>query len=163
MKRKYTKIILFILLCVLLTFIAVHILLNHAIRNQMLHAAGLEGVSGLKLIDYAYWHDPLKYVDGYEIMAFSADSSKWSPPADWIREGAIVGIDKPAIKLGIDLNTNAIADLSLGGMNCSSWYFSDNRADQPFNKQDFYFAYCDDTYSDAIMIFVYRGHHLFSF
>lgn len=161
LKRKRARVILCLLLCLALMFIAACILLNQANRNRMLRSVGLEGIPGLKQIDYAYWRDPLKYGAGYEIMAFSVDASSWDLPAEWTNEGADIDINELADRLGVYLNTNAIADLGLGGMNCSSWYFADNRADRPFDEQDFYFAYYDDTDKDRAILFVYRGHHLY--
>lgn len=70
-------------------------------------------------------------------------------------------IDELALKLGIKINTDKILDLSLGGADCSSYCIVDNRSAQPFEEQDYYFAYCDDTYPDNPVIFIYRGHHLY--
>lgn len=45
-------------------------MLNHIARTRLLQAVGLGEGMGLTQVDYAYWCDPLKHVDGYEIMAY---------------------------------------------------------------------------------------------
>ena len=136
-------------------------MLNHIARTRMLHAVGLDESTGLRQVDYAYWCDPLKYVDGYEIMAFAVDEAGWSTPDRWNTETQLASVDDIAANLGININTDAILNLSLGGENCGTWFFVDNRANRPFDEQDFYFVYCDETYSNSIVLFIYRGHHLY--
>lgn len=160
-KAKRTKAILIALLCIALCFIATRSVLNHIARTRMLQAVGLDRSAGLTQANYAYWCDPMKYVDGYEIIAFAVDEAVWSAPDSWNTEMQLASVDDIAAKLGININTDAILNLSLGGENCGTWFFVDRRTERPFDEQDFYFAYCDETYSDSIVLFIYRGHHLY--
>ena len=160
-KMKKMKFYLIVLLCIVLSILAVKALQNHTACARMLHAVGLDDGAGLQQVDYAYWRDPLKYVDGYEIMAFAVDEAVWNPPDSWTKATKLTSIDSIATELGIDLNMKAILNLSLGGENCGVWFFADHRADRPFDQQDFYFAYCDETYRNNVVLFVYRGHSLY--
>ena len=94
-------------------------------------------------------------------MAFAVDEAAWSPPANWTKEPKPTSVNIIAAELGISLNTDAILNLSLGGENCGTWFFADHRSDNPFNQQDFYFAYCDETYKNNVILFIYRGHSLY--
>ena len=163
MKRQRIKRLLCVLLVLAVALLAANGVGNRMKRDRMLRSVGLDRITDIKQIDYACWNDALKYTDGYEIMVFTVEPSQWHVPTDWTVEETLVDIDKPAAEVDISLNTDAILDLSLGGMNCSSWYFVDNRAEGSFDQQDFYFAYCDDTYDNNIVIFIYRGHHLYGF
>jgi len=160
-KMKKTKFYLIALLCIVLSILAVKTLQNHTACVRMLRAVGLTDGVGLQRVDYSYWKDPLKYVDGYGIMAFAVDEAAWSPPANWTKEPKPTSVNIIAAELGISLNTDAILNLSLGGENCGTWFFADHRSDNPFNQQDFYFAYCDETYKSNVILFIYRGHSLY--
>ena len=160
-RAKRIKAILITLLCIAFCFIATRCILNNITRTRMLQAVGLGESTGLRQEDYAYWCDPLKYIDGYEIMAFAVDEAVWSAPDSWNTEMQLASVDAIAAKLGININTDAILNLSLGGENCGTWFFVDNRANRTFDEQDFYFAYCDETYSDSVVLFIYRGHHMY--
>lgn len=159
MKRNRIRRALCILCGLILLYCAASSLQNQANRARLLAAVDLDQTPGLKQIDYAYWYDWLQYTDGYEIMAFSVDETQWKMPATWTACDTAVDIDDIAAQMGISLNTNAIFNLSLGGYDCTAWYFADNRADRPTSEQEFYFAYC----YGGDLIFVYRGHHLFWF
>lgn len=159
-KAERRKAILLVLLCIVLCCFATKMVLNHIARSRMLQAVGLDESAGLTQIDYAYWCDPLKYTDGYEIIAFAVNEETWTTPDGWFRNAELTSVDDIADELVISVNTDAILNLSLGGENCGTWYFVDNRADRPFDEQDFYFAYCDDTFSNSVVLFIYRGHHL---
>lgn len=115
----------------------------------------------LRRVDYAYFKDFLQYVDGYEIAAFTINGSQWNPPEGWVARDAPQSIDELAAELGIEVNTGAILNLSLGGTGCSSYCFVDGRTAPTFDEQDYYFAFCDDTYPNSMVIFIYRGHHLY--
>lgn len=154
------KNILIVLLCTVFCFIAAKAAQNHIVRSRMLKAVGLGESAGLTKVDYVYWCDPLKYTDGYEVMAFAVDEAIWRPPDNWNRKVPPESVDDIAAELKISMNTNVILDLGLGGMNCGTWYFADNRAERPFDEQDFFFAYCDEIYGNGVVLFVYRGHHL---
>ena len=78
-----------------------------------------------------------------------------------LKQPKLTSIDSIATELGIALNMKAILNLSLGGENCGVWFFADHRVDRPFDQQDFYFAYCDETYRNNVVLFVYRGHSLY--
>ena len=160
-KIKKVKFYLIALLCIVLSIFAVKALQNHTACVRMLRAAGLADGMGLQQVDYSYWRDPFKYVDGYEIMAFAVDKAVWTPPDSWTKTTQIVSVDSVATELGINLNMEAILNLSLGGENCGVWFFVDHRSDRPFEQQDFYFAYCDETYRNNVVLFVYRGHSLY--
>lgn len=162
--KKYGKKIkasFYVALYLILCFLGIRMLQNQLNCKRMLQTVGLDESYGLKQVDYSYWHDPLKYGDGYEIMVFASDDKSWMPPESWIEESDHVSVDAIAGEIGIGLNTNAILDLSLGGERCRAWFFADHRSDRPFNEQDFYFAYCDETYSNRVVVFIYRGHHLY--
>lgn len=161
MRRKRHRVFLCVLLCSAICFSMILYWLNNSNRTRMLRMVDLENASGLKQVDYAYWRDPLKYGHGYEIMTFTVEDVLWSPPGSWSIEAVQDSIDTVANRLGIELNSNAILNLSLGGTDCKSWFFADQRANRPFDEQDFYFAYCDETYENRKVIFVYRGHHLY--
>ena len=94
-------------------------------------------------------------------MAFAVDEAVWNPPDSWTKATKLTSIDSIATELGIALNMKAILNLSLGGENCGAWFFADHRVDRPFDQQDFYFAYCDETYRNNVVLFVYRGHSLY--
>ena len=162
--KKYGKRIkasLYIALCLILGILVVLTLQNQLNRNRMLKTVGLDESYGLKQVDYSCWRDPLRYGDGYEIMVFAINDESWIPPESWIEESEHVSVDEIAGEIGIGLNTNAILDLSLGGERCKAWFFTDHRTDRPFSEQDFYFAYCDETYGNRVVVFIYRGHHLY--
>ena len=65
-------------------------------------------------------------------------------------------------ELKIDINTDVFLKLSSDEITCESWFFVDNRNDRSFDKQDFYFAYCDKINDNDKMLFIYRGHHLYA-
>ena len=162
--KKYGKRIkasLYIALCLILGILVVLTLQNQLNRNRMLQTVGLDESYGLKQVDYSCWRDPLRYGDGYEIMVSAINDESWIPPESWIEESEHVSVDEIAGEIGIGLNTNAILDLSLGGERCKAWFFADHRSDRPFNERDFYFAYCDETYNNRVVVFIYRGHHLY--
>ena len=162
--QKYGKKIkasFYVALYLILCFLGVRMLQNQLNCKRMLKTVGLDESYGLKQVDYSYWRDPLKYGGGYEIMVFVSDDQSWIPPESWIDESEHVSVGAIAGEIGIGLNINAILDLSLGGERCKAWFFADHRADRPFNEQDFYFAYCDETYSNRVVVFIYRGHHLY--
>ena len=161
MKGKRTRRILLALACVLLCLgVSLHFV-NSARHDRMLQAVGLDGVPGLRQVDYARWHDPLQYTDGYEIMAFAIDEALWQAPAGWTEEAGGIDVSGLAGRLAAQVNTDAILNLSLGGMNCHAWFFADHRDGRPFDEQEFYLAWCDATYPDSMVVFIYRGHHLY--
>ena len=159
MKKK--RFVLGSLLCACVVLVATCQWWSHIRCNQMLRAVGLQEMSGLTKTDHVYWRDWLQYADGYEIAVFAVDEAQWNTPETWTREIDAVYVNDLADQLGVDIHSDAIFDLSLGGLEGSSWIFVDNRADRPFDQQDFYLAYLDDTYHQSKLVFIYRGHHLY--
>lgn len=153
--KKRLRIALCIALVVLLT--AILFIENNSYR--MLRAMDLTD-QGLRRVDYTYFNDFLQYVDGYEIAAYAIPDARWQPPESWVVLDSAQSVGDLASELGISINMDALLNLSLGGTDCSSYCFDDNRAAPTFDEQDYYFAFCDDTYPNNTMIFIYRGHHL---
>ena len=148
-----------IALCIALIVLLAAVLFIESRSNRMLHSVNLTDLE-LKRVDYAYFKDFLQYVDGYEIAAYAVSDTQWQSPEGWIVLDSAQSVDDLAARLGININMDALLNLSLGGTDCSSYYFVDNTTAPNFDKQDFYFAFCDDTYPNNTVIFIYRGHHL---
>ncbi|MBR5288626.1 MAG: hypothetical protein IKU34_08595 [Clostridia bacterium] len=161
MKKRRVRFCLCILLCVAACFFVLQYLVISLNQMRMLKAVSLQDMRGLKQISYTYWKDILKYGDGYEIMTFLADGAQWNPPDHWMVATAHKNIEELATELEADINTDALLKQDSGRITCESWFFVDNRNNRPFDEQDFYFAYCDETNNGDRLITIYRGHHLY--
>lgn len=148
-----------IALCIVLIVLLAAILFIENNSNRMLRAVDLTDL-GLRRVDYTYFNDFLQYVDGYEIAAYTINGTQWQSPEGWIMLDSAQSVDDLTSELGIAINMDALLNLSLGGTDCSSYCFVDNRTATTFDEQDYYFAFCDDTYPNNPVIFIYRGHHL---
>ncbi len=160
-KRSFLRFFIPSLLCCILLALAAFSALNAVNRHRMLNAVRLENAAGLRQVDYTNWSDPLRYKDGYEIMAFAVDEQSWKLPEEWTREADITDLSVLEESLHISLDYQGILGLSLGGYECSAWFFADRRdAEKPFDQRDYYLGYLYNSYEDEL-IFIYHGHHLY--
>ena len=159
-KRSFLRVFIPSVLCCILLALAALLTLNALNRHRMLKAVRLENAAGLRQIDYTNWSDPLRYKDGYEIMAFSVDEQSWKMPEEWTREADTTDLSDLEESLHISLDYQGIWGLSLGGVDCSAWYFTDGRnTEKPFDQRDFYLGYLNNNIGKKL-IFIYHGHHL---
>jgi len=159
--KKTIRILIAALFCVLLVFFGVRFIQNMINRNRLLKAVHLENTAGLRQIDYVNWTDLMQYKDGYEIMAFSVDDPQWDIPDEWTIETPALLIDELGKSLDIRLDEKAIIGLSLGGVDCSAWFFVDGREkEKPAGQREYHLGYLYDHYNNPL-IFIYRGHHLY--
>ena len=161
MKKRQVSVSLCILFCVLLCVLVLLNLVKYQTQTRMLKVVSLQDVQGLQQVGYTYWKDILKYGDGYEIMTFVIDNAEWTPPENWTITAEEKSIEALEAELEIDINENEILLLNSGEISCESWFFADNRNERSFDKQDFYFACCDEVDDRSKMIVIYRGHHLY--
>ena len=130
---------------------------------RMLAAVGLEDYPGLRKVGYAEWTDWLQYAPGYEIMAFSVEGDRFDPPDGWEMSDAPISVEAFEQMYHIDLYVDEITALSGGGNSCVAWHFVDGRDKAlDFARRDYYLAYCYRR-GDKDALFIYRGHHLWSF
>ena len=159
--KKRIRILIGVFLIVLLALFAFRVIQNSLNRNRLLKAVHLENAAGLRQIDYCSWTDPLKYKDSYEIMAFSVDVQNWKVPEEWTKEPNPIDLSELETSLQIVLDYQGILGLSLGGIECSAWFFTDGRdAGKPFEQREFYLGYVFDNYGKPL-IFIYHRHHLY--
>jgi len=128
--------------------------------RKMLRVVQLENTE-LYLENYEYFCDTLQYAHGYEVAVFSVDKSRWKQPDSWSVPEAAVSVEQLARDLGVAVNMNVIMDLGLGDIIGTSYFWVDNRKALSFNEQDYYFAICDSTNRNSMVLLIYRGHHLY--
>ena len=161
MKNRKVIIISGVILFGLIVFGVVSLIQHSARRARLLQAVHLENAAGLKETGYTNWTDWLKYKDGYEIMAFSADKEKWKAPSEWTQEQTPVSLDELQNALKVHLDPQGIDRLNVTAGKCSSWYFLDHRGEEtPFKQREYCLAYADET-ADSLTIVIYRAHDLY--
>ena len=97
----------------------------------------------------------------HKYLNIKVDDPQWEIPDEWTRETPALLIDELGKCLDIRLDEKAIIGLSLGGVDCSAWFFVDGREkEKPAGQREYYLGYLYDHYNNPL-IFIYRGHHLY--
>lgn len=153
--RRLKRLLIVVLVAALLVTLSVGIT-RHIRCRSLLQAVGLENGSGFKRKAYDSFTDFLQYVDGYEIAVFTLPADGWNVPKDWIAEPASM----KEIPVPVELNQNVLSSMGMEDLECSAWFFRDDRDGVPFEKQEYTFA-CYGIQKDTEVVLVYRGHHLY--